>query len=47
MNRGSIANVAPTLPLLASTFMPSETRNDSPMRVRLKFWPMLPWLPRA
>ena len=33
---------APTFPLLTSTFKLTLNRNDSPMRVRAKFSPMLP-----
>ena len=35
-------NVAPRLFRLASKLKPRRIRNDSPTRVRAKFWPMLP-----
>src|SRR6185436_12543488 len=40
-NLGWMAMLAPTLPLLASTLMLKLNKNDSPMRVIVKFWPML------
>ena len=39
--RGWMAKLAPTLPLLVSTLTLNTIKNDSPMRVIVKFWPML------